>query len=66
MKKTKLEIEYKIGFTLYVLAICGILGFLGCQTIESNHKKQEQKQIEMDVKEMLDFRAIAQNIRVEI
>jgi hypothetical protein len=66
MKKTKLQIEYKVAFVLYVIVIVGILGFIGCQTTKSYQKKQEQKQIEKEVEEMLDFPAIAQNIRVQI
>ena len=55
MKKRKLEIGYKIGFSLYLITIFGILGFLGCQT----SKCYKQKQIEKEVEEMLDFGKVA-------
>lgn len=53
---SKLTIEYKIGLIFYTILILSVLAILGCKHIE---KKNEQKQIEQEVEQMLDFPNIA-------
>jgi hypothetical protein len=52
------NLDIKIGFAFYILFAIAVFTFVGCRHIEEK-EKVEQKQIEQEVEQMLDFPKIA-------